>query len=41
MGTAEGSCAVDGARGTVTAVSSNGEYAFTKPNRDSITLLPG
>ncbi|MEU5437550.1 MOSC domain-containing protein [Streptomyces sp. NPDC020719] len=26
---------------TVTAVSSNGEYAFTKPNRDSITLLPG
>ncbi|MBT2507829.1 MOSC domain-containing protein [Streptomyces sp. ISL-98] len=27
--------------GTVTAVSSNGEYSFTKPNRDSITLLPG
>ncbi|MGX1885207.1 MOSC domain-containing protein [Streptomyces sp. NPDC055287] len=27
--------------GTVTAVSSNGEYAFTKPNRDSITLLAG
>ncbi|WP_307788042.1 MOSC domain-containing protein [Streptomyces actinomycinicus] len=28
-------------RGRVTAVSSNGEYAFTKPNRDSITLLAG
>ncbi|MZF83825.1 MOSC domain-containing protein [Streptomyces sp. SID5643] len=27
--------------GHVTAVSSNGEYAFTKPNRDSITLLTG
>ncbi|MBT2526505.1 MOSC domain-containing protein [Streptomyces sp. ISL-99] len=27
--------------GTVTAVSSNGEYSFTKPNRDSITLLAG
>ncbi|AQA11817.1 MOSC domain-containing protein [Streptomyces malaysiensis] len=27
--------------GTVTAVSSNGEYSFTKPNRDSITLLVG
>ncbi|RLV78969.1 MOSC domain-containing protein [Streptomyces rapamycinicus] len=27
--------------GTVTAVSSNGEYSFTKPNRDSITLLTG
>ncbi|WP_063764507.1 MOSC domain-containing protein, partial [Streptomyces sp. NRRL S-481] len=26
---------------TVTAVSSNGEYSFTKPNRDSITLLEG
>ncbi|TXS58270.1 MOSC domain-containing protein [Streptomyces sp. t39] len=26
---------------TVAAVSSNGEYAFTKPNRDSITLLAG
>ncbi|MFF8842090.1 MOSC domain-containing protein [Streptomyces sp. NPDC015127] len=25
----------------VTAVSSNGEYTFTKPNRDSITLLAG
>ncbi|GHF85617.1 MOSC domain-containing protein [Streptomyces thermodiastaticus] len=25
----------------VTAVSSNGTYAFTKPNRDSITLLAG
>ncbi|SDD75544.1 MOSC domain-containing protein [Streptomyces prasinopilosus] len=28
-------------RGTVAAVSSNGEYAFTKPNRDAITLLAG
>ncbi|RBM13161.1 MOSC domain-containing protein [Streptomyces sp. PT12] len=27
--------------GTVTAVSSSGEYTFTKPNRDSITLLAG
>ncbi|GAA3594399.1 MOSC domain-containing protein [Nonomuraea rosea] len=27
--------------GTVTAVSSNGEYSFTKPNRESITLLTG
>ncbi|MFF4172230.1 MOSC domain-containing protein [Streptomyces sp. NPDC001744] len=27
--------------GTVTAVSSNGTYAFTKPNRDEITLLAG
>ncbi|WP_282699890.1 MOSC domain-containing protein [Streptomyces sp. CC219B] len=27
--------------GTVVAVSSNGEYSFTKPNRDSITLLAG
>ncbi|MCX5528588.1 MOSC domain-containing protein [Streptomyces bobili] len=27
--------------GTITAVSSNGEYSFTKPNRDSITLLAG
>jgi MOSC domain-containing protein YiiM len=27
--------------GTVTTVSSNGEYSFTKPNRDSITLLSG
>lgn len=27
--------------GIVTAVSSNDEYAFTKPNRDSITLLAG
>ncbi|MFI6154317.1 MOSC domain-containing protein [Kitasatospora sp. NPDC051170] len=27
--------------GTVTAVSSNGEYSFTKPNRDSIVLLAG
>ncbi|MER5683144.1 MOSC domain-containing protein [Streptomyces sp. NPDC002205] len=27
--------------GTVTAVSSNGTYTFTKPNRDSVTLLAG
>lgn len=27
--------------GTVTAVSCNGQYSFTKPNRDSITLLAG
>ncbi|MFC4121754.1 MOSC domain-containing protein [Nonomuraea zeae] len=27
--------------GTVTAVSSNGEYSFTKPNHESITLLAG
>ncbi|MGW3989805.1 MOSC domain-containing protein [Streptomyces sp. NPDC004830] len=27
--------------GRVTAVSSNGEYSFTKPNRDSIRLLTG
>ncbi|MFE4516263.1 MOSC domain-containing protein [Kitasatospora sp. NPDC056783] len=27
--------------GTVTAVSSNGEYSFTKPNRTDITLLTG
>lgn len=26
---------------TVTAVSSNGEYTFTKPNRPAITLLAG
>ncbi|HET6354947.1 MOSC domain-containing protein [Streptomyces sp.] len=26
---------------TVTTVSSNGEYSFTKPNRESITLLAG
>ncbi|MBP8532764.1 MOSC domain-containing protein [Streptomyces sp. MK37H] len=25
----------------MTAVSSNGDYSFTKPNRDSITLLTG
>jgi len=25
----------------VTAVSSNGEYSFTKPNRESVTLLAG
>jgi MOSC domain-containing protein YiiM len=28
-------------QGTVTAVSRNSEYSFTKPNRDSITLLAG
>ncbi|MGC0329405.1 MOSC domain-containing protein YiiM [Streptomyces sp. SAI-170] len=27
--------------GTVAAVSSNGTYSFTKPNRDSITLIAG
>jgi MOSC domain-containing protein YiiM len=27
--------------GKVTAVSSNGEHSFSKPNRDSITLLAG
>ncbi|MEV6184258.1 MOSC domain-containing protein, partial [Streptomyces sp. NPDC052015] len=27
--------------GTVAAVSSNGTYTFTKPNRESITLLAG
>ncbi|MFF9396129.1 MOSC domain-containing protein [Streptomyces griseoluteus] len=27
--------------GRVTAVSSNGQYSFTKPNRDSIRLLAG
>ncbi|MEU4874424.1 MOSC domain-containing protein [Streptomyces sp. NPDC021608] len=27
--------------GTVTAVSSNGVYSFTKPNRDSVRLLAG
>ncbi|MGW5047018.1 MOSC domain-containing protein [Streptomyces griseoluteus] len=27
--------------GRVTAVSSNGQYSFTKPNRDSISLLAG
>lgn len=27
--------------GTVTAVSSNDAYSFTKPNRDSVTLLTG
>src|SRR5438874_11418042 len=30
-----------GMSATVRAVSSNGEYSFTKPNRDSITLLAG
>ncbi|MFE0578441.1 MOSC domain-containing protein [Streptomyces sp. NPDC058874] len=28
-------------KGRVTAVSSNGEHAFTKPNRDSVRLLTG
>lgn len=27
--------------GRVTAVSSNGDYSFTKPNRDSVRLLAG
>ncbi|MGW3663320.1 MOSC domain-containing protein [Streptomyces sp. NPDC005141] len=27
--------------GTVTAVSSSGTYSFTKPNRESVTLLAG
>ena len=27
--------------GSVAAVSSNGEYSFTKPNRESITLVAG
>lgn len=27
--------------GKITAVSSNGTYSFTKPNRESITLLAG
>ncbi|MFF1625643.1 MOSC domain-containing protein [Streptomyces sp. NPDC058272] len=27
--------------GTVVAVSSNGTYSFTKPNRESVTLLAG
>ncbi len=26
---------------TVTAVSSNGEYSFSKPNRESVRLLAG
>ncbi|UUN30817.1 MOSC domain-containing protein [Streptomyces sp. FIT100] len=30
-----------GIGGRVTTVSSNGEYSFTKPNRESITLLIG
>lgn len=30
-----------GTAGRITTVSSNGEYTFTKPNRDSITLLAG
>ena len=30
-----------GMGGTVAAVSSNGTYSFTKPNRDSITLIAG
>ncbi|MFJ8752499.1 MOSC domain-containing protein [Streptomyces sp. NPDC102441] len=28
-------------KSVVTAVSSNGEYTFTKPNRESVTLLAG
>ncbi|MFI7007144.1 MOSC domain-containing protein [Streptomyces sp. NPDC050145] len=32
---------MQGTTGFVTAVSSNGAYSFTKPNRDSITLLAG
>ncbi|MFJ8112161.1 MOSC domain-containing protein [Streptomyces sp. NPDC096132] len=28
-------------RGSISAVSSNGTYSFTKPNRDSITLIAG
>ncbi|MFE3521208.1 MOSC domain-containing protein [Streptomyces sp. NPDC059161] len=32
---------MSGTSGTVTAVSSNGEYSFTKSNRDSIRLLAG
>jgi MOSC domain-containing protein YiiM len=28
-------------RGTVAAVSRNGTYSFTKPNRESVTLLAG
>jgi MOSC domain-containing protein YiiM len=32
---------MSGTGGTVTTVSSNGVYAFTKPNRESITLLAG
>ncbi|MER5810806.1 MOSC domain-containing protein [Streptomyces sp. NPDC002033] len=30
-----------GGTGRIAAVSSNGEYSFTKPNRPSITLLAG
>ncbi|MFF8610510.1 MOSC domain-containing protein [Streptomyces sp. NPDC015346] len=30
-----------GVSGTVATVSSNGVYSFTKPNRDSVTLLAG
>jgi len=38
----EGVEGVDGrSAGVVTAVSSNGEYSFTKPNRSSIRLLAG
>lgn len=32
---------MSGTSGTVRAVSSNGDYSFTKPNRMSITLLAG
>ncbi|MEV6249417.1 MOSC domain-containing protein [Streptomyces sp. NPDC051742] len=31
----------DGSDGTITTVSSNGTYSFTKPNREGITLLAG
>jgi MOSC domain-containing protein YiiM len=37
----DGMKGVTDVKGTVVAVSSNGEYSFTKPNRDSITLLAG
>lgn len=32
---------MSGMTGVVTAVSSNGAYSFTKPNRDSIRVLAG
>ena len=28
-------------RGSVTAVSRNGDYSFSKPNRDEIVLVAG
>jgi MOSC domain-containing protein YiiM len=40
-GSTSGANCSAGASTTVTAVSRNGEYSFTKPNRDSITLLAG